>query len=343
MNYYTEFQKHIEARTLKTLEKASKYSLRIIEETAKSIDDYVVKNKLDSKKICFVAVGSIGRREALGASDLDIIPILLTPSYLNKFKYHDKRIRKHIANKHNIKVSAGDDLTKCISIDQLTNLKGIGGNEDNNSLLTKRILILTEGAQVYGGFTIDKVRNMILDSYSKNETTRGKHILTLCNDLARYYRTLCIEYKAKIDVTNKDWGSRNAKLRHSRKVWYFATLLSMIQSSKSHYYEISNFKRELLTLFNEPPLIRLFRSVEIQQYIIVGKLLNYYAWFLEYMSFKRNREKLTKVKYSNRYDDINNDYYKLKMNSDMVHRYICSIMNDLHPSQKQKLIDWFLL
>lgn len=343
MNPFKDYEKFIETRTLETLNKAWQHSEKVIDNVAKTINDFFIKNKLDKSKVCFIAVGSIGRKEALSASDLDLIPILASPDYLKKFEFYDKKLRRYVASKLKIKVSAGSDLTKATSIDKLTDLKGIGGDDDTSSLLTKRILILTEGIHIYGDFDINSVKKRILDSYSNNETTRGKHILTLCNDLARYYRTLCIEYKAKIDVTNKDWGTRNAKLRHSRKVWYFATLLSMIHSSKTHYYNIEEFKKELLEYLNKPPLIRLLKSVNENQYLNVGKLLNYYSWFLSYMSFNKNRKHLTTIKYSTRYTNINGDFYKVKMNSDMVHRYICYIINDLQPSSKQKIIDWFLL
>lgn len=339
----TNYKNYLEKRTYSTFEKSYSYSNSIISKANKLLDEYFDKTKLDKSKVCFVAVGSIGRYEALKASDLDIIPVIINDRYLRIYKKHDKRIRRFLSSRLKVKVSAGSDLTSTISINKLTDLKGIGGEVDTNSLLTKRILILTEGTYVFGNFKYEIVMKEILDSYSKNETTRGKHILTLCNDIARYYRTLCIEYKAKIDVTNKDWGTRNAKLRHSRKVWYFSTLIAMINSSKLNYYNISDFKKQLLKLFCMPPVLRLFESVDEQNYLVLSKLLNYYSWFLEFMAIRSNRKKLALIKYSNRYEDVNGNYYKIKMNSDMVHRYICYLIQDMQPSQKQKIIDWFLL
>ena len=43
--------------------------------------------------------------------------------------------------------------------------------------------------------------------------------LSLCDDVARSYLTLCIEYKAKVDVYDKDSCTRNIKLRHSRNLY----------------------------------------------------------------------------------------------------------------------------
>lgn len=337
------YKNYLEKRTYSTFEKSFRHSNAIILKANKYLDEYFLKAKLDQSKICFIAVGSIGRFEALKSSDLDLIPVINTENYLRKYKQHDKKIRNYLSKKLRLKVSAGSDLTKSISIDKLTNLKGIGGDIDSNSLLTKRILILTEGVHVFGSYSYKNVKKAILDAYSSNETTRGKHILTLCNDIARYYRTLCIEYKAKIDVTNKDWGTRNVKLRHSRKVWYFSTLLAMINSSMLNYYNLSEFKIKLLHLLDLPPILRLFKSIDENNYLLLSKMLNYYSWFMEFMSVQSNRDKLALIKYSNRYKDMNGNYYKVKMNSDMVHRYMCNLIQDLQPSQKQKIIDWFLL
>jgi hypothetical protein len=86
---------------------------------------------------------------------------------------------------------------------------------------------------VSGSLEIEAIRRRILEAYAE-ERTSGRHVLSFCNDIARYYNTLCIEYKAKIDEEGKDWCTRNMKLRHSRKLWYFSNILSIVNVSEAH-------------------------------------------------------------------------------------------------------------
>jgi hypothetical protein len=342
MNQISDYVTYLRPKTLRTFENAFKISEDIIFRTNQTIEKYFKLNNLELEKVCFVAVGSVGRLEALGSSDLDLVPVVMD-DFKSKYRFHDKKLRSEIENVLGLHVSTGNDLTKFTGIKELIDKKKIGGDKDNNSYLTKRILILTEGTQAGGKLQIRVVKEKIIEAYSQSASTRGRHVLTLCNDIARYYRTLCIEYKAKIDVTNKDWCTRNVKLRHSRKVWYFSSLLAMVSRAESNHLDTDNFKKDLLNLFDLPPIVRIFKSVEIYQHPNVGKLLEYYAWFLEFMSFQQNREELKKIKHETRYEGSTNVYYPVKLNSDLLHIYICNIIHELTPNKRQRIIDWFLM
>jgi hypothetical protein len=131
----------------------------------------------------------------------------------------------------------------------LTAAESIGGDKDASSALTKRILILTEGKQAGGNLPLDEVRRAVMGAYAGADRSRGRHVLSLCNDIARYYRTLCIEYKAKVDDPDKDWCTRNVKLRHSRKFWYFSCLMTFVAVADSNPQGDDQYINGLLDYF----------------------------------------------------------------------------------------------
>lgn len=342
MDNLSKYESYIKKRAFDPLQRAKEYCNKVIEETRNVIDSYLVEHAIDKSKVCFIAVGSIGRGEALESSDIDLIPITANGT-LEDFEPHDKPIRELLGERLKMHVSKGEDLTKMIQIKDLVNPASIGGDSDNSSQLTKRILVLTEGVQVGGELVLDSIKKDILTAYSQSPSTRGRHVLSLCNDVARYYRTLCIEFKAKVDVSNKDWCTRNVKLRHSRKVWYFSTILSIVSCSHENNLDTEEFKDSLLESFEETPVLRIFSSVNENQYDTVGSLVEYYSWFLQFMSHKENRKKLTDISHDERYDSKNEVFYSLKLNSDMLHLNVRSILQGLPESKRQKVIDWFLL
>ncbi len=340
---YPVYSRIVNADCRKTLDRARNNSLRIIKEVSKITDQYLKKQKFSLTKVCIILVGSIGRLEALESSDIDLIPILKDEKSLKSFFKIDKELRNMLSKSLSINVSKGEDLTKCISISQISDLETIGGDKDDSSSLTKRVLVLTEGRQAGGGFKIGDIRKIILDSYSKNQTTMGRHVLSLCNDIARYYRTLCIEYKAKIDNEDKDWCTRNLKLRHSRKFWYFSTLLSIAHCAEEYPKGEQIYISSLLEIFKLCPCERLYFALK-EYSPLIGKLFEHFAWFLEFLSNKKNRGALKLIKHDRRYDCIiNNPFPGLKYNSDLMHEYMIQIINAIPQHIKRKIYDWFLL
>lgn len=126
------------ARSQRTFDAASEFcanllgaSTRITTELLRAIDE------VDIGDICFVAAGSVGRDEALQASDLDLIPVCASDEVLGRYQPHDAFVRGALSEKLRIKVSAGSDLTKAISVDSLADPETIGGDKDDSSALTQ--------------------------------------------------------------------------------------------------------------------------------------------------------------------------------------------------------------
>jgi hypothetical protein len=291
-----------------------------------------------------VAVGSVGRREALRASDLDFIPILKDSDALKVYQEFDGQIRERIAQVANLKVSRGEDLTKAITLEHLTKKETIGGDEDSDTCLTKRVLILSESAQCGGGISIGDVRNRVLDAYAESERTSGRHILSLCNDLARYYRTLCINYKARVDIEEKAWAPRNAKLRHSRKFWYFSNALTIAELATSRPSGDVEYKRELLERLAAPPAMRLILAANAGKHTArLATILERYSFFLDFMSEQGNRDALADIEHGERYATTHSAYISLKLNSDVLHSEMMALLMEMDGKTRQTVLDWFLL
>ncbi len=329
-------------RTYEVFLKAQAHCTDILKQTNIIVNDFLRKNGIKEENVCFVAVGSVGRLEALHASDLDFIPLLVDKKALEEFQPFDKDLRNLLSSNLNLKISEGADLTRSASVSELIEKKAIGGEKDNSTWLTKRVLVLTEGRQAGGAFPLKEIRNKILHAYSGSERTRGRHVLSLCNDVARYYRTLGIEYKAKVDILDKDWCTRNIKLRHSRKFWYFSLIISIVALAAKHPEGEKEYIEGLLDAFELPPYIRIFEAIG-DKHGLVGELFDRYAWYLEFMSNKDHRKALTKVTHKDRYNpELSNPFPQMKLNSDMLAVEILRIINSLDSYMKQRVFDWFL-
>jgi hypothetical protein len=109
-------------------------------------------------------------------------------------------------------------------IDVRTLLRNIGGRNETNENLTYRALLLTESAWFYNAAFSKQLRDDIFGVYRNDTVSRGRHLASLGNDLHRYYRTLCLDYRWKVEEAGKEWAIRVLKLRHSRKIWHLANI-----------------------------------------------------------------------------------------------------------------------
>jgi hypothetical protein len=341
---FAKFRGYLRPAALEVFRRAEARCSQVITDARATTEAFIANAGLDLGSICIACVGSTGRNEALEASDLDLVPILADEAALSRFAPHDQALRQTLRNELRIPVSEGADLTKRVTLTELTDPDSIGGTKDESPALTKRVLILTESQQIAGKLPLEDVRRAILACYASAERTSGRHVLSLCNDIARYYRTLCIEYKAKIDVEDKDWATRNIKLRHSRKLWYFSNVISITHLADSYPIQRDEFANALCKLFAEPPCARLVTALSDAHPLEVGNLLEYFSFFLDFMSRADNKKALAVVEHSKRYEaTIGNPFPALKFNSDALHDSMIRIINGLGPSRRKVVLDWFLL
>jgi hypothetical protein len=202
------------------------------------------------------ACGSLGRLEVGDASDLDLALIFDSKQAgdgvaLSSIDTGIGAIKTSLR-------SLGFDISEkglfCERIDLNDLLDHIGGDEENSRHLTYRALLLTEGHWLYNSATASEFKNRLFGAYRDGAQTRGKFLTSLSNDLHRYYRTLCVDYRWKVESTEKPWAIRNLKLRHSRKLWHFANVMLQCASA----LEPDESRDKLLeSSLGVPPLARI--------------------------------------------------------------------------------------
>lgn len=201
------------------------------------------------------AFGSLGRLEASSESDLDLA-FLFDSERIDRASAELRReqIIGRLAAAFEIPQKTFDQ-----AIDLRTLTRNIGGRLDTNETLTYRALLLTEGAWLAGGGR--RMKHAVFRAYADAQISRGRFLGSLGNDLHRYYRTLCMDYRHKVEELDKSWAIRVLKLRHSRKLWHLANIA--LQCWAVDAIEDDASRDEVLaSRIGWPSLLRLFGALE---------------------------------------------------------------------------------
>lgn len=130
----------------------------------------------------------------------------------------------------------------------------VGLDDDTNTNLTRRMLLVLESVAVVHGDVLAGVRLDLIQDYLRDALRDHRPPRFLLNDLVRYWRTIGVDFVAKDrERGGAGWGLRNAKLRTSRKLLFASGLLPVLRCHELRAEEIAPFLAEQFAM---PPTDR---------------------------------------------------------------------------------------
>ena len=269
--------------------------------------------------------GSYARREATQGSDVDLF-FLATGSEVSLATEKQAEFRKLLEADLNLKLPAsGGVFEKPLSVE---NIFEIGGLNDDNATLTRRMLLLLEGEWVFNEASFRGVRRRLLDQYLHHGPGADKICMFLLNDVVRYWRTICIDLEHKVRLHNKARDVRLIKLRFSRMLLYASGVLAIGEG-----YGLSSKEKlgSLQTLLGRPPIGRI-RSIVGEK---AEPVLDLYADFLRGLDTAAVRQALEEEQNSQVFVDLSG---KARRFRDRLHCLFDSHFCDDNPTLRAVLL-----
>jgi hypothetical protein len=168
-----------------------------------------LRNEFRDRNDIVVGVGSYARREVAEGSDVDIF-FLSTQSVVPAAEAQEIFIPK-LESLGFKPPSSGGVFENALAVSTLRD--NIGGTEDTNETITRRMLFLLEGEWLFNETGFRTTRTEIIQAYLKDTPGEGHLCKYFLNDVVRYWRTICIDYEGKTRFRNKPRGIRYIKLR----------------------------------------------------------------------------------------------------------------------------------
>ncbi|HYV14794.1 MAG TPA: hypothetical protein VE972_02095 [Conexibacter sp.] len=135
-----------------------------------------------------------------------------------------------------------------------SDLLKVGLDDDTNTNLTRRMLLVLESVAACNEDVLAGVRRDVIHDYLSDALKDRRPPRFLLNDLVRYWRTIGVDFVAKDrERDGRGWGLRNAKLRTSRKLLFASGLLPVLRCHEHAAEAIGPFLAEQFAL---PPADR---------------------------------------------------------------------------------------
>lgn len=261
-----------------------------------------------------VAFGSIARKEWTAKSDVDWTFIVDGPSDSQHFLVMDK-IRNVLKDKQPGPTQTFATLTSSHPL-----VHQIGGIDDTNQNLTRRLLLLLESVPLAGSTTHERLIRAIFERYilfdppvvPSHEFRLPRFLL---NDVVRLWRTFAVDYATKKwERSNQGWALRNIKLRMSRKLLFSKGLLICFACDKRFSGErdrqdLEDINLDLLNYcfdLSRVPPIHFLASVlnQLASKPLAIKILRAYDQFLNLLNDERRREHLEQLSFDDSADEV---------------------------------------
>lgn len=200
--------------------------------------------------VAVVLMGSWGRAEVTAESDDDFM-VLVRGYERDDVKPTTEVVKQVLDEAPGDQGIFGHPVPSQRLIDQ------IGLEEDSNSNLSRRMLLLLESIAVAGPGIHDAVRGQLVDRYLDASVKDYRPPRFLLNDVVRYWRTICVDFAGKEHKGPEKWGIRNAKLRTARKVLFAGGLLPVFECAKHRREAMPTFLKEQMA---QPPTDRIAQA-----------------------------------------------------------------------------------
>ena len=269
--------------------RCSEYSQSTLDELRGRLADLSLQGRV------VLVCGSYARREASENSDMDFF--ILSSDTNGDSSLLDKvrcAIKEMVPNEPSENGAFGG------SVNREEMLGNIGGNDDTNRNMTRRILFLLEGEWLYNEVGLRDFRREILERYIREDMSDHQLALFLLNDVIRYYRTVAVDYEFKV-TEGKPWGIRNIKLIFSRKLLYASGLFSVAMTADRTREDKIRILEDLFEL----PVME--RMISICGRSRMEAVLNGYNLFLEKLENSDTRKRLINLQTSERSDPLFRD------------------------------------
>lgn len=198
-----------------------------------------------------VVFGSLARDEASEHSDLDYLVMLHGVCSDPSITRRTLETVDQFAKDHELEPPGRSGMFgRVVGAPEI--IERIGLEADTNLSHSRRTLLLTESRSVFDlerhAQLVEGVLNRYLLDYEVPKEGPPRFLL---NDVARYWRTIAVDYQAKVfEDPGPKWAMRYLKLLFSRKLAYAGALVPLLTCAEASCVGLRD-------AFSRPPLLRL--------------------------------------------------------------------------------------